>query len=126
MHSGSSRKRNADLYTRVTSVQCTCAIDTPRIQGRRHKTICRSPQLIAVLNRKKARRRREKPKGRSKGRGMVHHSRERERRMISWQDREGGRGWKFELQRDILYGQSYVRGEEKLAIFVVDGGERGG
>lgn len=55
---------------------------------------------------------------------MVHHSRagQRERRMIWWQGRKGRRGWKFELQRDILYGQSYVRGEEKLAIFVVDGG----
>lgn len=32
------------------------------------------------------------------------------------------RRWKFESQCDILYGRSYVQGEEKLAIFVVDGG----
>lgn len=62
-----AKEKYANLYPRDTSVRPVHArVDAPCIQQRRYKTICRSPQLIAVLNRggKKSRRRRGKSKER--------------------------------------------------------------
>lgn len=52
--------------------------------------------------------------------------RQRGRERTAYDLMTGVAGRKFESQRDILYGRSYVRGEEKLAIFVVGEGEEWG
>lgn len=59
------RGKEMQIFAHALSQFSARTVNTPRIQGRRHKTICRSPQLIAVLNRKKTRRRRGKSKERS-------------------------------------------------------------